>query len=166
MYRLVKCVRLIPKWPIKPRPGFTLGNSPHPHSPSRSRDDFAPTADEAQLERATKQLLARWTVKEPAGVERPTRVEITQPTFVRDPRARAWVLATAKGYCEACASQDYLNDAPIYVGRGVQGDRELLVTRNDVHFRRLQNMEDWQRCYASSWPLICVRLTPACWKRA
>src|ERR1700680_3256885 len=40
-----------------------------------------------------------------------------------------------------CVYIDYLNDQPIYVGRGAQGDRELLVTRNDVHFRRVQNME-------------------------
>jgi hypothetical protein len=69
------------------------------------RDDFAPTADDVQLERATKQLLAHGTVREPVGIERPTKVEITQATFVRDPRVRAYVLAAAKGFCEACANR-------------------------------------------------------------
>jgi 5-methylcytosine-specific restriction protein A len=69
------------------------------------RDNFAPTADDVQLERATKQLLAHGTLREPVGIERPTKVEITQATFVRDPYVRAWVLAAAKGFCEACANQ-------------------------------------------------------------
>jgi 5-methylcytosine-specific restriction protein A len=58
-------------------------------------------------------LLARGTVREPAGSERPRNVEITQATFARDPRVRAWVLATAKGFCEACANQ-----APFYTDDG------------------------------------------------
>jgi hypothetical protein len=45
------------------------------------------------------------------------------------------------GTGKQCVYIDYLNDAEIYVGRGAQGNRELLVTRNDVHFRRVQNME-------------------------
>ena len=55
-----------------------------------------------------------------------------------------WPLLVDRPYTgtgRQCVYIDYLNDAPIYVGRGVQGDRELLVTRNDVHFRVVQNME-------------------------
>lgn len=71
---------------------------------THGRDPFAPTADEAELERATKKLLASGTMREPAGSEQPEKVETIQGAFVRDPRVRAWVLATAKGFCEACAN--------------------------------------------------------------
>ena len=67
--------------------------------------ELAPTTDEAQLDRTTRQLLAGGNMREPAGWERPRRVEITQAAFARDPRVRAWVLANAKGFCEACANQ-------------------------------------------------------------
>jgi hypothetical protein len=77
------------------------------------RDDFAPTADAAQLERMTKQLLALGTLKKPAGVVRPAKVEISQSNFMRDPRVRAWVSATADGLCEACA-----NKAPFFTDDG------------------------------------------------
>lgn len=69
------------------------------------KDDFGPTADATELERATKQLLSLGAVREPAGIEQPTKVESTQSTFMRDPHVRAWVLATADGSCEACANQ-------------------------------------------------------------
>ena len=65
--------------------------------------ELAPTTDEAQLIRTTKELLAGGNVPEPAGWERPKRLEISQGGFARDPRVRAWVLANSKGYCEACA---------------------------------------------------------------
>jgi hypothetical protein len=54
------------------------------------RDDFAPTADPAELERRTKQLLAIGTLRKPAGVVRPAKVQVTQSNFVRDPRVRAY----------------------------------------------------------------------------
>jgi 5-methylcytosine-specific restriction protein A len=68
------------------------------------RDDVAPTADSTKLERATKLLLASGTFGEPRGVARPAKLEVSQETFVRDPRVRAWVLATANGLCEACTN--------------------------------------------------------------
>jgi hypothetical protein len=76
-------------------------------------DELAPTTDKAQLDRATKALLAGGDVREPAGWERPKRVEITQTAFARDPRVRAWVLANANGSCEACANQ-----APFFTDDG------------------------------------------------
>jgi hypothetical protein len=64
-------------------------------------------------EAAKRHLNVIWTVREPAGVERPTKIEITQPTFVRDPRVRAWGLATARRLCEGCANQ-----APFFTDDG------------------------------------------------
>lgn len=67
-------------------------------------EEFAPTADEAKLQRATKKLLERGPLKEvPLGVEKPAVVVVTQRTYARDPHVRAWVLASANGYCEACS---------------------------------------------------------------
>lgn len=80
---------------------------------NQSPDELAPTTDEAQLDRTTKELLAGGNVQEPAGWERPRRIEITQAAFARDPRVRAWVLANAKGFCEACANQ-----APFFTDDG------------------------------------------------
>jgi 5-methylcytosine-specific restriction protein A len=67
--------------------------------------ELAPTADETQLDRDTKELLVGGNVPELAGWERPRRIEITQSAFARDPRVRTWVLANAKGVCEACVNQ-------------------------------------------------------------
>jgi len=78
------------------------------------RDEFAPTADQAQLERATKQLLRLGIIEKPAGAERPTKVEVTASNFVRDPRVRAWVLSNADGFCEACG-----NRAPFSTDEGL-----------------------------------------------
>jgi 5-methylcytosine-specific restriction protein A len=71
--------------------------------------ELAPTTDEAQLDRTTKELVAGGNVPQSAGWEQPRRIEITQTAFARDPRVRAWVLANANGLCEACANQ-----APFY----------------------------------------------------
>jgi HNH endonuclease len=76
---------------------------------TKGRDPFAPTANQAELEQAAKELLASGTMREPDGTmpepegsDSPEKVETTRGAFVRDPKVIVWVLANAEGLCEAC----------------------------------------------------------------
>jgi 5-methylcytosine-specific restriction protein A len=73
-------------------------NAPSPVTP----EDFAPTADEATLERRAAKL-ERQTIKvEPKGIEKPEQTQSSGKSYVRDPEVRAWVRQQARGKCEGC----------------------------------------------------------------
>jgi 5-methylcytosine-specific restriction protein A len=65
-------------------------------------EDFAPTADEATLERRAAKL-ERQPIKDvPKGIERPEQTLSSGKSYVRDPVLRAWVRQQAEGKCEGC----------------------------------------------------------------
>jgi 5-methylcytosine-specific restriction protein A len=73
-------------------------NAPSPLTP----EDFAPTADEATLERRAVKLERQPLKDEPKGIERPEQTQSSGKSYVRDPEVRAWVRQQAEGKCEGC----------------------------------------------------------------
>lgn len=73
-------------------------NAPGPVTP----EDFAPTADEATLERRSAKLERQPIKVEPKGIEKPEQTQSSGKSYVRDPEVRAWVRQQAKGKCEGC----------------------------------------------------------------
>ena len=65
-------------------------------------EDFAPTADEATLERRAAKLEKQPLKGEPKGIVKPKQTQATGNSYVRDPEVRAWVRKQAKGICEGC----------------------------------------------------------------
>jgi 5-methylcytosine-specific restriction protein A len=65
-------------------------------------EDFAPTADEATLERRAAKLEKQPLKGEPKGIVKPEQTQTTGKSYVRDPEVRAWVRKQAKGICEGC----------------------------------------------------------------
>ncbi|PNB69782.1 HNH endonuclease [Pseudomonas sp. GW456-E7] len=75
-------------------------NTPDPVTP----EDFAPTADEATLERRAAKLERQPIKVEPKGIERPEQTQSSGRSFFRDPGVRAWVRQQAEGKCEGCGN--------------------------------------------------------------
>ncbi|MGE8067827.1 HNH endonuclease [Pseudomonas sp. NPDC089569] len=73
-------------------------NAPGPVTP----EDFAPTADEATLERRAAKLERQPIKVEPKGIEKPEQTQSNGKSYVRDPEVRAWVRQQAEGKCEGC----------------------------------------------------------------
>ncbi|MCU1772060.1 HNH endonuclease signature motif containing protein [Pseudomonas sp. 13B_3.2_Bac1] len=65
-------------------------------------EDFAPTADEATLERRAVKLEKQQFKGEPKGIVEPEQIQTSGKSYVRDPEVRAWVRQEAKGICEGC----------------------------------------------------------------
>ena len=65
-------------------------------------EDFAPTADEATLERRAAKLEKQPLKGEPKGIVKPEQTQTIGKSYVRDPEVRAWVRKQAKGICEGC----------------------------------------------------------------
>ncbi|MGX1097621.1 HNH endonuclease [Amorphus sp. MBR-141] len=65
---------------------------------------FSPTADSAELDLRTRQLLSRPHLSLPSGSLQPERVEVGSVAFKRDPYVKAYILRQAKGRCEACSA--------------------------------------------------------------
>ncbi|MFS2072709.1 HNH endonuclease [Pseudomonas sp. CT11-2] len=65
-------------------------------------EDFAPTADEATLERRAVKLEKQLFKGEPKGIVKPEQTQTSGKSYVRDPEVRAWVRQEAKGICEGC----------------------------------------------------------------
>ncbi|MNF72806.1 HNH endonuclease [compost metagenome] len=65
-------------------------------------DDFAPTADEATLERRAAKLEKQPLKGEPKGIMKPQQAPTSGNAYVRDPEVRAWVRKAANGTCEGC----------------------------------------------------------------
>lgn len=65
-------------------------------------EDFAPTADEATLERRAAKLEKQSFKSEPKGILKPQQLPASGDAYVRDPEVRAWVRKEAKGICEGC----------------------------------------------------------------
>jgi len=65
-------------------------------------EDFAPTADEATLERRAVKLEKQQFKGEPKGIVKPGLIQTSGKSYVRDPEVRAWVRQEAKGICEGC----------------------------------------------------------------
>jgi len=77
-----------------------------------SPDDYAPTADPAELDARTRRLRRRGpTLFEPEGQTVVQRVEARTTVFVRDPEVRAFVLSAANGRCEWCQADAPFSDA-------------------------------------------------------
>ncbi|MFW0758389.1 HNH endonuclease [Pseudomonas sp. H11T01] len=68
-------------------------------------DDFAPTADEATLERRAAKLEKQPLKGEPKGILKPLQAPTTGNSYVRDPEVRAWVRKEANGICEGCGQR-------------------------------------------------------------
>ena len=68
-------------------------------------DAFRPTADLHLLDEQVRRLLARSHVPLPKGTKSPQRIDVSMPTFLRDPRVKAFVLQRARGRCEACGDE-------------------------------------------------------------
>ncbi|WP_154909368.1 HNH endonuclease [Pseudomonas fluorescens] len=75
-------------------------NAPGPVTP----EDFAPTADEATLERRAAKLEQQPIKVEPKGIEKPEQTQSSGKSYVRDPEVRAWVRQQAEGKCEGCGN--------------------------------------------------------------
>lgn len=75
-------------------------NAPGPVTP----EDFAPTADEATLERRAVKLERQPIKVEPKGIEKPEQTQSSGKSYVRDPEVRAWVRQQAEGKCEGCGN--------------------------------------------------------------
>ncbi|MHC8357954.1 HNH endonuclease [Pseudomonas sp. LB3P81] len=65
-------------------------------------EDFAPTADEATLEKRAAKLERQPLKDVPKGIERPEQTQSSGKSYVRDPEVRAWVRQQAEGRCEGC----------------------------------------------------------------
>lgn len=65
-------------------------------------EDFAPTADEATLERRAAKLEKQPLKGEPKGIVKPEQTQTIGKSYVRDPEVRAWVRKQAEGICEGC----------------------------------------------------------------
>ncbi len=65
---------------------------------------FVPTADPALLDAKVTALRKKKLHLEPAGCAEPQQVVGSTTSFVRDPDVKRWVLETAAGFCEGCAS--------------------------------------------------------------
>jgi 5-methylcytosine-specific restriction protein A len=104
-------------WEIRPevkQAFIELGWYPSP--------DYAPTADEGELQRRVSKLRKETITTTPAGQEKPVAVVTTSQAYVRDPLVKAWVLQNAHGRCEACG-----NPAP-FTGE----DREPFLESHNV----------------------------------
>ncbi len=64
--------------------------------------DFAPTANEDELEECVAKLRKGGITAPPTGQEKPAMVATTGQAYVRNPKVKAWVLQNAHGRCEAC----------------------------------------------------------------
>lgn len=76
-------------------------------NPRSGFEHFKPTADQAELEEQTRQLLAAPLTQKPTGQKSPGKIEVTVELFKRDSRVKAFVLRVADGKCELCGG-----DAP------------------------------------------------------
>ncbi|WP_433736776.1 HNH endonuclease [Pseudomonas putida] len=65
-------------------------------------EDFAPTADEATLERRAAKLERQPIKVKPKGIEKPVQTTSNGKSYFRDPEVRAWVRQQAEGKCEGC----------------------------------------------------------------
>jgi predicted HNH restriction endonuclease len=66
--------------------------------------DYAPIADEGELQRRVSMLRKETITTTPAGQEKPVAVATTSQAYVRDPLVEAWVLQNAHGKCEGCGN--------------------------------------------------------------
>jgi 5-methylcytosine-specific restriction endonuclease McrA len=73
--------------------------------------DYAPTADEEELNRRTVRILRTRLTAEPVGITQPKRRDSSQQTYERSPLVKAWVLQRAAGTCEYCAQPGPFRDA-------------------------------------------------------
>ncbi|GEM_PF-741803 len=64
--------------------------------------DYTPTADRAELDRRTANLLGKTLAGTPKGRQIPERLQSMQTACERDPLVKAWVLQQARGMCELC----------------------------------------------------------------
>jgi 5-methylcytosine-specific restriction protein A len=65
-------------------------------------EDFAPTADEAELEQRAAKLERLPIFDVPKGIKNPVQIQSSGKSYVRDPVLRAWVRQQADGKCEGC----------------------------------------------------------------
>ncbi|MNF86966.1 HNH endonuclease [compost metagenome] len=77
-------------------------------------DDYAPTANDQELNEKVLKLEQQELVGTPRGIEKPQRVTGTTSSFLRDPLVKAWVLKQANGVCEGCGQ-----DAPFKQPNGL-----------------------------------------------
>jgi hypothetical protein len=66
--------------------------------------DYAPTADEGELQDRVSKLRKKKITAAPTGQVKPATVATASQAYVRDPMVKAWVLQNAKGMCEGCGS--------------------------------------------------------------
>lgn len=79
------------------------------------QNDREPTPDNEQLQERTERLRNRIDLKvQPAGQQKPKKIESSTSIYYRDPEVRAWVLKKANGKCEACDS-----DAPFLLPKSI-----------------------------------------------
>ena len=67
-----------------------------------SAELFRPTANQDELEKQTRQLLAAPLIEKPKGQKSPQKVETKTQSYKRDPKVIAYVLREADGECELC----------------------------------------------------------------
>lgn len=85
------------------------------HRIDLENSEFAPSADEEEIDEQVQKLLTRKTLTFPTGILQPQRVDTTVAQFLRSAHVKAFVLKLANGRCENCGA-----DAPFQdkYGRG------------------------------------------------
>lgn len=92
---------------------FRLSDLEHEHIEVlwSGREDFAPTADEEELDRRANRVLRKGLSAEPVGITQPKRQQSPQQVYERSPLVKAWVLQRAAGACEYCTQPGPFRDA-------------------------------------------------------
>lgn len=76
-----------------------------------SLENYLPTADNAEVEKRTRALLAGPKLPKPSGSEHPKSTSRTSQQYERSPAVRAFVLQEAAGVCELCRKRaPFLDD--------------------------------------------------------